>query len=55
LDEAKEVTLDGGKEMTDSTYQNTVGYTTVQGTLTIKAGPSGSGKLVIKNFKIKAN
>jgi hypothetical protein len=45
----KVVTLDGGKEITDSSYQNTVGFTTVEGSLTIKAG-----KMVIKNFIIKS-
>jgi hypothetical protein len=45
----KVVTLDGGKEITDSTYKNTVGFTTVEGSLTIKAG-----KTVIKNFIIKS-
>jgi hypothetical protein len=50
----KVVTLDGGKEITGSTYQNTVGFTTVQGSLTIKPGTQGSEKTVIKSFIIKS-
>jgi hypothetical protein len=52
--ESKDITLDGGKDISDSSYQNTVGFTTVQGSLTLKSGPEGSGKMVIKNFIIKS-
>jgi hypothetical protein len=52
--ESKDVTLDGGKDSSDSSYQNTVGFTTVQGSLTLKSGPVGSGKIVIKNVIIKS-
>ncbi|NVN97954.1 MAG: hypothetical protein HXX17_01430 [Geobacteraceae bacterium] len=49
FNQLKTVTLDGGKDINDQTYQSTIGFTTVQGSMTV-----GSGTVVISNFIISS-